>query len=174
MEIDFAPLVDPLIAQLIERLAENLKSRALTLATAESCTGGLVGAFCTSRPGSSEWFYGGVIAYDNSLKTGLLGVPGSTLAAYGAVSPETAAAMAAGARRVCGADCAVSLTGVAGPDGGSPEKPVGLVVIGIATPGAPIAAHSEIFPGSRGRIRHGAAGRALELLNMQLEQRTRP
>ena len=162
MDKEFAPL--------IERLAENLKSRGLTLSTAESCTGGLVGALCTTLPGSSEWFYGGVIAYDNSLKTGLLGVPEAVLAAHGAVSPETARAMAAGALRACGTACTVSLTGVAGPDGGSPEKPVGLVVIGIATPGSPIAAHSEIFPGDRAEIRRGAARKALELVNLNLEK----
>lgn len=166
MEREFARHIAPLI----EKLAKNLKSRGLTLSTAESCTGGLVGALCTSLPGSSEWFYGGVIAYDNSLKTGLLGVPKATLAAHGAVSRETAAAMAAGALRACGTTCAVSLTGIAGPDGGSPEKPVGLVVIGLATPGSPIATHSETYPGDRAEIRRGAARKALELLNLNLEK----
>lgn len=162
--------IGPDTVTLIESLAKKLKSRALTMCTAESCTGGLVGALCTSRPGSSEWFYGGVIAYDNSLKMNILGVAASTLQAHGAVSPQTAESMALGAQRACGADCALALTGVAGPDGGSAEKPVGLVVIGLALPGGVARTHSAIYPGNRDEIRSGAARKALQLLNEALEQ----
>ncbi|HAL92724.1 MAG TPA: hypothetical protein DCM68_06845, partial [Verrucomicrobia bacterium] len=110
---------------LLKKIAAALLARHQTLATAESCTGGLVGAALTSLPGSSAWYFGGIVAYSNALKPRLLGVPAETLAAHGAVSPETARAMAEGARKKCKADFALSVTGIAGPDGGTPEKPVG-------------------------------------------------
>ena len=109
--------------------AAALLARRQTLATAESCTGGLVGALLTGRPGSSAWYLGGIVAYANDLKLRLLGVPADVLAAQGAVSLAVAEAMAAGARAAARSDYAVSLTGIAGPDGGTPEKPAGTVWI---------------------------------------------
>ena len=112
-------------------LAEVLKARGLTCATAESCTGGLIGAALTAVSGSSEWYMGGVISYANSVKTGLLGVSEADLAAYGAVSEAVVRSMALGACRVTGADIACAVSGVAGPGGGTPEKPVGTVCFGF-------------------------------------------
>ena len=107
----------------------------LTLATAESCTGGLIGHRLTNVPGSSEYFLGGIIAYANEIKGRVLGVSRQTLDAHGAVSAETALEMARGARSVLGVDLAVSVTGIAGPGGGTDEKPVGLVYVELAAPG---------------------------------------
>ena len=121
----------------LDKTAENvvqlLKERGLSAATAESCTGGLISAEITSVSGSSDVFGFGVCTYANEAKMKLLGVKAETLAAVGAVSEETACEMAAGVRRLSGADIAVSVTGVAGPTGGTPEKPVGTVYIGVST-----------------------------------------
>ena len=114
-------------------LVRLLHSRGLTVATAESCTGGLIAKRITEIPGASEVFGLGAVCYMNEIKTRVLGVSAQTLEKYGAVSPETAREMAEGARRVSGADIAISTTGVAGPGGGTPEKPVGLVYIGVST-----------------------------------------
>ena len=108
-----------------------LKSK-LTLATAESCTGGLIGHRLTEVPGSSEYFLGGIIAYSNEIKERVLGVQPETLERHGAVSAETASEMARGARRVLGTDLAVSVTGIAGPSGGTAGKPIGLTYIAVA------------------------------------------
>lgn len=148
---------------LLSQIAEALRARNQTLATAESCTGGLVGAALTSLPGSSAWYLGGIVAYSNSLKTGLLGVSPEILAARGAVSPETAQAMAEGARKNCRSDFAVSLTGLAGPGGGTPEKPVGLVYIAVAAPRG-TATFKHHFSGSRAKIRSAAVETALRHL----------
>ncbi|MFN8544191.1 MAG: competence/damage-inducible protein A [Candidatus Binatia bacterium] len=110
----------------------SLRDRGLTLALAESCTGGLVGHRVTNVPGSSTYFLGGAEVYSNGAKERVLGVPPALLAEHGAVSEQTAAAMADGARRLFGADLAVAITGIAGPDGGTPEKPVGTVCFGLA------------------------------------------
>jgi nicotinamide-nucleotide amidase len=118
---------------LVGHLARMLMSRNETIATAESCTGGLIGKLLTDRPGSSEYFLGGVVVYSNEIKQNLLGVPGDTLVQYGAVSAQTAEAMAKGARDRMNATYAVSVTGIAGPGGGTDEKPVGLVFLGLAT-----------------------------------------
>ena len=118
-----------------EKLVELLKSRGLSCATAESCTGGGIGSAITAVAGSSEVYHGGVISYSNEVKRDVLGVPQAMLESVGAVSPETAAALAAGARKLLKADIAVSVTGIAGPGGGSDEKPVGLVWFGLATAG---------------------------------------
>ncbi len=123
---------------------ELLRERGLTLATAESCTGGLVAARLTAIPGSSDVFLGSVVAYANSVKTSQLGVPEELLATFGAVSAETAAAMAEGARTRLGADVAVSVTGVAGPGGGTAEKPVGLVFLHAAGPQGELAASARL------------------------------
>ena len=115
------------------KLTALASEKGVTIGTAESCTGGLIGAAITAIPGSSKSFTGGIIAYDNFLKTKLLGVPPSTLGKYGSVSEKTAERMAAGARERLGVDIAVSVTGIAGPSGGTEEKPVGTVWIGIAS-----------------------------------------
>jgi nicotinamide-nucleotide amidase len=142
---------------------EELRGRGLTLATAESCTGGLVAARLTDVPGSSDVFAGSVVAYSNAVKQAELGVPEEVLAAHGAVSPETAAAMATGARRRLGADVAVSITGIAGPDGGTPEKPVGLVYLHAAGPGGERALRLDL-PGDRETVRLRATTAALHLV----------
>jgi PncC family amidohydrolase len=113
-------------------VGQLLLQRHLTLSTAESCTGGLIGHRLTDVPGSSEYFLGGIIAYSNEAKERLLGVSHATLEAHGAVSAETAVEMARGARRVLQTDIAVSVTGIAGPGGGSADKPIGLTYIAVS------------------------------------------
>ncbi len=115
-------------------IGEFLRRRGLTLAVAESCTGGLLADRITNIPGASEYFLGGVIAYANAVKRDLLGVPPETLERHGAVSRETVLAMARGVRRLLSADVALSVSGVAGPGGGTAEKPVGTTWIALATP----------------------------------------
>jgi nicotinamide-nucleotide amidase len=140
-----------------------LRARSLTLATAESCTGGLVAARLTDVPGSSDAFIGAIVAYSNEVKTEQLGVPDEVLSTYGAVSAETAAAMARGARERLGADVAVAVTGVAGPDGGTEEKPVGLVFLHASGPMGERDLRLD-FPGDRETIRARAAVAALHLV----------
>lgn len=115
-----------------QKLIDVASEKNITLATAESCTGGLIGAAITSISGSSKPFKGGIIAYDNAVKTKLLGVSPSVLGKYGAVSQKTAERMAAGAVERLGVDVAISVTGIAGPGGGSEDKPVGTVWMGLA------------------------------------------
>jgi nicotinamide-nucleotide amidase len=150
---------------------ERARSRGLRLAVAESCTGGLVGARLTEVPGSSDVFVGGVIAYDNALKQDLLGVPEALLAEHGAVSEPVARAMAAGAASRFGVRGAVAVTGVAGPGGGSPEKPVGTVWLAAALSGEVVSRRS-MFPGSRHEIRARAAQAALLLVYRSLDSRS--
>jgi PncC family amidohydrolase len=145
------------------RLVAVCRERGLTLATAESCTGGLVAARLTSVPGASAVFLGGVVSYANAVKRQVLGVPQTVLDGAGAVSAGCAEAMAAGARRLLGADAAVSVTGIAGPDGGTPEKPVGLVWFGVAS-GRGARSERRVFAGDREAVRRQAADHALELL----------
>ena len=125
----------------------------LTIATAESCTGGLIGAAITAIPGSSAVFKGGIIAYDNAVKTKLLGVSPSVLGKYGAVSQKTAERMAAGVRERLGVDIAISVTGIAGPGGGTEEKPVGTVWIGLATKDEISATRFEYGDIGRNKVR---------------------
>ncbi|MDR2891255.1 MAG: nicotinamide-nucleotide amidohydrolase family protein [Alistipes sp.] len=113
-------------------VAESLRARGLTLAVAESCTGGRLAAAFTAAAGASEYFVGGVVAYSNDVKAGVLGVSAATLATHGAVSREVAVEMASGVRLLTGADCAIATTGIAGPGGGSPQKPVGTVWIAVS------------------------------------------
>ena len=156
-------------ASLASVLLEQLRSRGQTLAVAESCTGGGLGASLAAVPGASDVLLGGVIAYANRVKHGLLGVPAELLEAHGAVSDPVARAMAEGARRATGADWALALTGVAGPGGGSAEKPVGLVHIAVAGP-AGCSSEGVRFGASRGRgwIQTLAAGEALNRLRLAL------
>lgn len=146
-----------------EKLVQVLMEKKMTCATAESCTGGGVGYAITCVSGSSAVFWGGVISYDNLVKRDVLGVPEEVLATKGAVSSECAAAMAEGARRLIKTDLAVSLTGIAGPDGGSAEKPVGLVWFGVASPSG-TSTEKKIFRGDREAVRTAAIEHALHLL----------
>ena len=146
-----------------EKLVQALVEKKLTCATAESCTGGGVGYAITGVSGSSAVFWGGVISYDNSVKRDVLGVPEAVLSTQGAVSSECAAAMAEGARRLLKTDLAVSVTGIAGPGGGSAEKPVGLVWFGLASKSG-TTTEKHIFPGDREAVRTAAIEHALDLL----------
>lgn len=148
-------------------VVQLLRERGRTVACAESCTGGGLGARLTSVPGSSAAFQGGVISYSNEAKTALLGVPRDLLETHGAVSAPVAEAMARGARERLGADYALSITGVAGPDGGTSEKPVGLVYIGVATPERVFATENH-FIGIREDVRRRSTQVALQLLREQL------
>ena len=151
-----------------EHVLSLARARGLTIATAESCTGGLVAARLTRVPGSSESFLGGVVAYADAVKIAELDVPESVLAEHGAVSVETAAAMAEGARRRLGADLAVAVTGVAGPGGGTAEKPVGLVHIHVSGPDGSRARTLDV-PGEREQVRARSTVTALHLLRQFLE-----
>jgi len=153
-----------------EKIAPLLRARRQTLATAESCTGGLIASRITDIPGSSDYFLGGVVAYDNRIKISLLGVPPGLLAQYGAVSRETVLEMAAGARTALGADIAISVSGIAGPGGGTPEKPVGTVWIGLAAPEGAWS-HRCQFSGDRVGIKASSADAALQFLLDYLEGR---
>ena len=152
---------------LAEIVLDLLRSREWTGATAESCTGGMVAAALTDIAGSSDAFAGGVVAYSNALKRDLLDVPESVLVVHGAVSAEAAAAMATGARARLGADAAVAVTGIAGPGGGTEEKPVGLVYLHVSSPAGEDARRMDI-PGSREAVRGRAATAALQLLRAHL------
>jgi len=145
-------------------LLRECAKRGLTVATAESCTGGLVSAAITDVAGSSAVFLGGVISYANQMKLDVLGVEPGLLAQYGAVSEQTACAMAEGVRALSGADLAVSVTGVAGPDGGTAEKPVGLVWFALATADGTTATQRLYARGARDSVRARATSTALDLL----------
>lgn len=148
-------------------VAKLLLARGEHLVVAESCTGGLLGSRLTALAGASRWFLGGVIAYDNAVKQGALGVPEQVLATDGAVSEPAARAMAEGARLRLGADWGLSVTGIAGPDGGTPDKPVGTVLLGCAGPhGTVVEAHR--FRGDRGLVRQRSCVYALHLLRRRL------
>ena len=148
---------------LVRQILGKLQSKGATVATAESCTGGLVATMLTELPGSSAVFVGGISAYANRVKISMLGVSPSDLENLGAVSAEVACAMAAGARDRLGATYAVALTGIAGPGGGSPNKPVGTVYCGIASPIGEVATRLKLS-GDRPAIRRAAAASALRLL----------
>jgi PncC family amidohydrolase len=146
-----------------ESLVRFFSEHRLTCATAESCTGGGVGHAITAVPGSSAVFNGGIISYSNEIKQRLLGVSVQVLSDFGAVSPECATAMAIGARERLAADFAVSITGIAGPGGGSAEKPVGLVCFAVSSKSG-VVTDRRVFPGDRAAVRSAAIGHALRLL----------
>lgn len=146
-----------------EKLVETLAEKRMTCATAESCTGGGVGCAITAVSGASAVFWGGVVSYGNSVKRDLLGVSAETLETEGAVSSACAAQMAQGARRRLGTDLSVSITGIAGPGGGSAEKPVGLVWFGVASASG-VRTEKMIFSGDREAVRASAVEHALTLL----------
>jgi nicotinamide-nucleotide amidase len=145
---------------------------AATLAIAESCTGGLAGELVTSEAGASSFFRGGIVAYSDEVKTGVLGVKPETLTDFGAVSEPCAREMAEGAKRVCGSSVAVAITGVAGPGGGSPEKPVGTVCFAVCGPGT-TRTSTKLFAGNRERVRVAAAYYALDLARRYFDTRKR-
>lgn len=151
-----------------ERVGTALLARRLRLAVAESCTGGLVGAMLTAVAGSSRYYLGGITAYQNRVKARSLGVPPALLRRHGAVSAPVAAAMACGARRALGSDVAVSITGIAGPGGGTAAKPVGLVFVAVAGSGR-TRWRRFLLRGDRRRIREQAADLALNVLLSCLE-----
>ena len=151
------------VSQLVERLQSLCLERGLTVATAESCTGGLIAKLITDVAGSSGYFRGGIVSYSNEAKIGLLGVREEELSSHGAVSAQVARSMAIGARGRVGADLAVSVTGIAGPGGGSVAKSVGLTYVAVAdAAGADV--RRFVWSGDRTGIREAAARAALELL----------
>jgi nicotinamide-nucleotide amidase len=155
--------VSSALVALAERLQGICLGRGVTIALAESCTGGLVAATITAVPGSSGYFLGGVVSYSDAAKAALLDVPEAALAAHGAVSAQVAKAMASGARARFGAALAASVTGVAGPDGGSEAKPVGLTYVGLAA-GDDVGVRRFTFSGDRQANREAAAVATLEWL----------
>jgi nicotinamide-nucleotide amidase len=148
---------------LAEALGTRLRASGLRLAASESCTGGMLSAAVTAVPGSSDYFLGGVVAYDNDAKTALLGVRASLIASEGAVSALVALAMADGARLRFGADVGIGITGIAGPGGGTADKPVGTVWIAVSA-GEVRVPHLLTLPGDRRQVREAAVEEALRLL----------
>lgn len=156
-----ARVSDEELVGLARELGDKLRARGWKLATAESCTGGWVGQLVTSLPGSSHWYERGFITYANAAKVEMLGVPAETLAAHGAVSEETAMAMAAGALKQSHAQATLAITGIAGPGGGTPQKPVGLVCYGWALADGTVISSTCRLDGDREEIRSRAAAAAL-------------
>lgn len=150
-------------------LAELLVQKKLTLATAESCTGGGLAYTLTTMPGTSQWFERGFVTYSNESKIELLNIPASFIEKHGAVSEEVARSMAEGALKNSRADLSISITGIAGPDGGSSEKPIGTVWFGLASKLQQTQTFHQQFPGTRGEIRlqsiHYAIQQLLDYLN---------
>ena len=160
-EVADAPLEE--LVALAGRVGEVLGSRRLTLATAESCTGGLVGHVLTEISGSSAWYLGGAVVYSDQLKRQLADVPADLLATHGAVSEPVASALATGIRARLGADLGISVTGIAGPTGATPGKPVGLVFVGAAdADGATVVRH--LWDGDRSANKRASAASVLQLL----------
>jgi nicotinamide-nucleotide amidase len=155
-------------------VAKSLRAQdpPATLAIAESCTGGLAGELITSEPGASNFFRGSIVAYSDEVKASVLGVKAETLADFGAVSEPCAREMAEGAKRVCGSTVAVAITGVAGPGGGSPDKPVGTVCFAVCGPGT-TRTSTKLFAGNRERVRVAAAYYALDLARRYFDTRKR-
>ena len=156
------------MAQMEERLSRICREHGVTIATAESCTGGLVTHRITNVAGSSEYFLMGAVTYSNASKTSLLDVPEQLIAAHGAVSSEVAVAMATGARNVSGCDVAVGTTGIAGPGGATETKPVGLVYVAVASAGGTRSRKCN-FSGDRHTIKEQGADAALEMLIQEIQ-----
>ncbi len=153
---------DPLVI-LAGRLGSACLAHSVTVATVESCTGGLVGHVITENPGSSAWYVGGFVTYSNALKEAMVGVPAEVLAFHGAVSAQTAMAMASGGRERTSADLVVAVTGIAGPDGGTDEKPIGLTYVAVADAvGLEVRRHQWV--GDREANKRASATAVLELL----------
>ena len=148
----------------VKKIVDTLKARGEVFCTAESCTGGQISKTVTDLAGVSAVFFGGVVSYANEIKEKLLGVRHKTLEKYGAVSEQTAAEMATGAVRALGADFSVAVTGIAGPDGGSEEKPVGLVYIACADKNGNVKVTKNLFSGDRKAVRDQTTNTALQML----------
>ncbi|HUZ71582.1 MAG TPA: CinA family protein [Stellaceae bacterium] len=157
-------MADDPLRHLAATVLDRCRARGWKLATAESCTGGMIAAALTDIAGSSDVVERGFVTYSNAAKSELLGVKPPDIAAHGAVSAEVAAAMAAGALTHAPVDLAVAVTGIAGPGGATPGKPVGLVWFGLARRGAAVRTERHVFPGDRGAVRRAALERALALL----------
>ncbi|NDY91988.1 CinA family protein [Ideonella sp. TBM-1] len=158
----------------LDRLAQALRARGGRLATAESCTGGLIAALCTAVAGSSDWFDRGFVTYSNEAKQDLLGVPAALLQAHGAVSEPVALAMAEGVLARCPAEVALAVTGIAGPGGAVPGKPVGTVWLAWALRGQPAQARRLDLPGDRTAVRSATVQLALQVLGALLESAAAP
>jgi nicotinamide-nucleotide amidase len=152
----------------VGNVPEKLLERGLMMATAESCTGGMIAQWLTAIPGSSAWFAGSVVSYDNSWKAGILGVPENILEQHGAVSRETVHAMLDGILKCPRTDAGVAVSGIAGPGGGTPDKPVGTVVIGAALKDGARQVDVCRFDGDRDEVRRQSATYALQLLETLL------
>jgi len=148
---------------ILERVAELLSSKGLTLALAESCTGGMISHMITDLPGASRYFMASIVTYSDSSKMSLLGVKEGTLIEHGAVSAEVAAEMAIGVRELVGSDIGLSATGIAGPGGATEEKPVGLVHFALSTGGI-LRTDSKVFSGDREQVRRAASKYAMGLI----------
>ncbi|MBP3555342.1 MAG: CinA family protein [Clostridia bacterium] len=155
---------------LAEKLVTLAREKNITFGTAESCTGGLISAAVTDISGASAVFWGGIVSYDNRVKENLLGVEHETLVTLGAVSAKTAEQMAVGAVRALSVDFAVSVTGIAGPGGGTPEKPVGLVYIAVASTKGVITVKENHFKGEREEVRRQTVETALSMLISAIEE----
>ena len=164
-----ARVSDEELLRLARELGDKLLARGWMLATAESCTGGWVGQLLTALPGSSQWYERGFITYANAAKTEMLGVPAGLIEAHGAVSEEIAAAMAAGALKHSHAQATLAISGIAGPGGGSPQKPVGLVCYGWALKDGTLMSSTCRLDGDREEIRSRAVAAALRGLIDLLE-----
>jgi nicotinamide-nucleotide amidase len=163
-------LSDDRIRAFAEAVLTRCREKKLMIATAESCTGGLIAGALTDIAGSSDVVERGFVTYSNRAKTEMLGVPAALIAWHGAVSAEVARAMATGALAHAPIELAVAVTGIAGPGGGSADKPVGLVHFGIARKGKQVQSEHHVFPGDRSGIRRATVERALELLLAAAEQ----
>ena len=152
---------------LAQSVLDACRARGWHIATAESCTGGLVAGALTEIAGSSDVVERGFVTYSNEAKSELLGIPAETLAKHGAVSAETAAAMAQGAVARAPVDLAVSVAGIAGPGGATPTKPIGLVLFGLARRDGTCRTERHVFPGDRSEVRQAALERALQLLDAE-------
>jgi nicotinamide-nucleotide amidase len=168
-------MTDDPIAELVRRLADVLRSRQWHVASAESCTGGMIAAACTDLAGSSDWFERAVVSYSNEAKTSMLGVPVGLLQQHGAVSEPVARAMVEGVQRSSGVELAVAVTGIAGPGGGSPSKPVGTVWFGFARRrsdgGLQVDTEHRRFDGDRAQVRRATVEHALRGLLQRTSDR---
>lgn len=167
--MDNHPLAERALFELAEQVGAALKIRAMRLATAESCTGGWVGEAVTAVPGSSDWFDRGFITYSNEAKREMLGVAAATLEQHGAVSEPTVREMASGALNNSRAQAALAISGIAGPGGGTAEKPVGTVWIAWAFANGAVASEKRVFAGDRREVRQQAVERALQGLLERLK-----
>jgi PncC family amidohydrolase len=170
-DLQGAPEGDDPLTPLVTRLHERCLATGIHLATVESCTGGLVGHLITETPGSSAYYVGGFVTYSDQLKRDLVDVPAEVLAAHGAVSAQAAIAMATGGRARAGADLGASVTGIAGPDGGSAQKPVGLTYVAVADEtGTEVRRH--LWSGSRSDNKRASAAALLELILERIDNPT--